>query len=73
VWVTGTYDPVSNQTLWGVGNPVPMMDARARPGDNLFTNSLVSWDPDSGKMNWYFQYTPWRHVGFRRGRHPYSF
>src|SRR6266446_4704271 len=58
VWVTGTYDPDTNQTLWGVGNPVPMMDARARPGDNLFTNSLVSWDPDSGKMNWYFQYTP---------------
>src|SRR5258707_150779 len=58
VWVTGTYDPDTNQTLWGVGNPVPMMDARARPGDNLFTNSVVSWDPDSGKMNWYFQYTP---------------
>jgi alcohol dehydrogenase (cytochrome c) len=57
-WVTGTYDPDTNQTLWGVGNPVPMMDARARPGDNLFTNSLVSWDPDTGKMNWYFQYTP---------------
>ena len=58
VWVTGTYDPDTNQTLWGVGNPVPMMDARARPGDNLFTNSAVSWDPDSGKMNWYFQFTP---------------
>ena len=58
VWVTGTYDPDTNQTLWGVGNPVPMMDARPRPGDNLFTNSVVSWDPDNGKMNWYFQYTP---------------
>jgi alcohol dehydrogenase (cytochrome c) len=58
VWVTGSYDSDTNQTLWGVGNPVPMMDARLRPGDNLFTNSLVSWDPDSGKMNWYFQYTP---------------
>jgi alcohol dehydrogenase (cytochrome c) len=58
VWVTGTYDPDTNQTLWGTGNPVPMMDARARPGDNLFTNSVISWDPDSGKMNWYFQYTP---------------
>jgi alcohol dehydrogenase (cytochrome c) len=54
VWVTGTYDADSNQTLWGVGNPVPMMDARARPGDNLFTNSVISWDPDNGKMNWYF-------------------
>src|SRR5260221_6077290 len=58
VWVTGSYDPDTNQTLWGVGNPVPMMDARLRPGDNLFTNSVVSWDPDNGKMNWYFQYTP---------------
>src|SRR5260370_1256945 len=35
-----------------------MMDARLRPGDNLFTTSVVSWDPDTGKMNWYFQYTP---------------
>jgi alcohol dehydrogenase (cytochrome c) len=58
VWVTGSYDPDTNQTLWGVGNPVPMMDARARPGDNLYTNSVISWDPDSGTMNWYFQYTP---------------
>src|SRR6266853_1580221 len=58
VWVTGTYDPDTNQTLWGVGNPVPMMDARTRPGDNLYTNSVVSWVPDNGKMNWYFQYTP---------------
>ena len=58
VWVTGSYDPATNQTLWGIGNPVPMMDASARPGDNLFTNSLTSWDPDTGTMNWHFQYTP---------------
>jgi alcohol dehydrogenase (cytochrome c) len=58
VWVTGTYDPESNQTIWGTGNPVPMFDASFRPGDNLFTNSAVSWNPDTGKMNWYFQYTP---------------
>jgi alcohol dehydrogenase (cytochrome c) len=58
VWVTGTYDPETDQTLWGIGNPVPMMDARQRPGDNLYTNSVISYDPDSGKMNWYFQYTP---------------
>jgi alcohol dehydrogenase (cytochrome c) len=58
VWVTGTYDPETDQTLWGVGNPVPMMDARLRPGDNLYTNSVVSYDPGTGKMNWYFQYTP---------------
>ena len=58
VWVTGSYDPATNQTLWGIGNPVPMMDASARPGDNLFTNSLTSWDPDTGTMNWHLQYTP---------------
>ena len=58
VWVTGTYDPATNQTIWGTGNPVPMFDPTYRPGDNLYTNSAISWDPDTGKMNWYFQYTP---------------
>jgi alcohol dehydrogenase (cytochrome c) len=58
IWVTGTYDAQSNQTIWGTGNPVPEFDATARPGDNLFTNSAVSWNPDTGAMNWYFQYTP---------------
>jgi len=58
VWVTGTYDPATNQTFWGTGNPVPMFDPFYRPGDNLFTNSVISWDPETGKMNWYFQYTP---------------
>jgi alcohol dehydrogenase (cytochrome c) len=58
VWVTGTYDPETNQTIWGTGNPVPMFDPTYRPGDNLYTNSAISWDPDTGKMNWYFQYTP---------------
>jgi alcohol dehydrogenase (cytochrome c) len=58
VWVTGTYDPQSNQTIWGTGNPVPEYNPTFRPGDNLFTNSAISWDPDTGKMNWYFQYTP---------------
>jgi alcohol dehydrogenase (cytochrome c) len=58
VWVTGTYDPDTNQTIWGTGNPVPMFDPTYRPGDNLYTNSAISWNPDSGKMNWYFQFTP---------------
>jgi alcohol dehydrogenase (cytochrome c) len=58
VWVTGTYDPVTNQTLWGTGNPVPMFDPFYRPGDNLYTNSVISYDPDTGNMNWYFQFTP---------------
>jgi alcohol dehydrogenase (cytochrome c) len=58
VWVTGTYDSSTNQTIWGTGNPVPMFDPTYRPGDNLYTNSAISWDPDTGKMNWYFQFTP---------------
>jgi alcohol dehydrogenase (cytochrome c) len=58
MWVTGSYDSDTNQVLWGTGNPVPWSDALTRPGDNLYTNSLISWDPDTGKMNWYHQYTP---------------
>jgi alcohol dehydrogenase (cytochrome c) len=58
MWVTGSYDPASNQVIWGTGNPVPMFDPTYRPGDNLYTDSVISWKPDSGKMNWYFQYTP---------------
>jgi alcohol dehydrogenase (cytochrome c) len=61
MWVTGTYDIATNQLIWGTGNPVPMFDATYRPGDNLYTNSVISWDPDAGKMNWYFQYTPGDH------------
>lgn len=58
MWITGSYDPATNQVLWGTGNPVPMFDPTYRPGDNLYTNSLISWNPDDGKMNWHFQYTP---------------
>jgi alcohol dehydrogenase (cytochrome c) len=58
VWVTGTYDPDTDQTIWGTGNPVPMFDPTYRPGDNLYTNSAISYDPATGNMNWYFQYTP---------------
>src|SRR6202521_2163572 len=58
MWVTGSYDPATNQVLWGTGNPVPWSDPFCRPCDNLYTNSLISWNPDSGQMNWYHQYTP---------------
>ncbi len=61
MWVTGSYDVATNQVIWGTGNPVPMFDAYYRPGDNLYTNSVISWNPDDGKMNWYFQYTPGDH------------
>jgi alcohol dehydrogenase (cytochrome c) len=58
MWVTGSYDVATNQVIWGTGNPVPMFDPTYRPGDNLYTDSMISWDPDTGKMNWYFQYLP---------------
>jgi glucose dehydrogenase len=48
-------DPDTNQTIWGTGNPVPMFDPTYRPGDNLYTDSAISWDPETGKTNWYFQ------------------
>ena len=58
LWVTGSYDPESNLTMWGTGNPVPMFDPEFRPGDNLYSDSVVAMDVDSGAINWYFQYTP---------------
>ena len=58
LWVTGSYDPATNTTYWGTGNPVPMFDPEYRPGDNLYTNSSVALDLDTGKLKWYFQYTP---------------
>jgi alcohol dehydrogenase (cytochrome c) len=57
-WQTGSYDPATKLTIWGTGQPVPMFDPEYRPGDNLFTNSSVAFDVATGKMKWYFQYTP---------------
>jgi alcohol dehydrogenase (cytochrome c) len=57
-YVTGSYDPLYNLTYWGSGNPVPGYDAQYRPGDNLFTSSAIAFDVETGKMKWYFQYTP---------------
>src|SRR5262245_34482275 len=57
LYVTGSYDPATNLTYWGTGNPAPRYDSAYRPGDNLFTNSTVAFDAASGKMSWYFQQT----------------
>jgi alcohol dehydrogenase (cytochrome c) len=57
-YVTGSYDPAINVTYWGSGNPVPGYDSSFRPGDNLYTNSLLAIDAATGKFNWHFQYTP---------------
>jgi alcohol dehydrogenase (cytochrome c) len=57
-WVTGSYDPSTNTILWGVGNPGPDWDNAYRPGDNLYTDSSLALDADTGKIKWYFQHTP---------------
>src|SRR5215510_2407681 len=57
VWLTGTYDPVRKLVFFGVGNPAPW-DANLRKGANLYTNSVLALDVDSGRIRWYHQYLP---------------
>jgi alcohol dehydrogenase (cytochrome c) len=57
VWVTGTYDPVTNLTFWGTGNAAPWMGDQ-RPGDNLYTASVIAPDADTGKLKGHHQYHP---------------
>ncbi len=58
VWVTGSYDPDLNLTYWGVGNPAPDWNGDVRLGDNLYSDSVVALNPDTGELAWYFQFTP---------------
>jgi alcohol dehydrogenase (cytochrome c) len=58
IWVTGTYDPALNLTYWGTGNPGPDFNPAQRPGDNLYTDSVVALDASTGKLTWHFQFTP---------------
>lgn len=55
-WMTGSYD--AGLLYWGVGNPGPDFNDETRQGDNLYTNSVVALDADSGSLRWYFQFTP---------------
>lgn len=57
-WLTGSYDPALNLLYWGTGNPGPDWNGDVRKGDNLYTSSVLALDPDTGKMKWFFQYTP---------------
>jgi len=57
-WLTGTYDPELNLLYWGTGNPNPDWDGASRPGDNLYSGSLVALDPDTGTLRWHYQFTP---------------
>lgn len=58
VWVTGAYDPEQNLILYGIGNPGPDYHSESRPGDNLYSNSLVALDADTGSLRWHYQFTP---------------
>ena len=58
VWITGSFDPELNLTYWGVGNPGPDWNAEQRPGDNLYSDSVVALDADTGELKWHFQFTP---------------
>ena len=57
-WLTGSYDPELNLIYWGIGNPAPDFDGEVRKGDNLYTESMVALDAATGKLAWYFQFTP---------------
>ncbi len=55
-WMTGTYDPKTKQLFWGVGNPGPWL-ASMRPGNNLYSDSVIAIDPNTGAIKWHYQYT----------------
>jgi len=57
-WVTGTYDPQLNLLYWPTGNPSPSDDGSGRKGDDLYSNCILALNPDTGKLQWYFQFTP---------------
>jgi len=58
IWLTGSYDPTLNLTYWGVGNPGPDFNPAQREGRNLYSSSAVALDADTGKLKWFFQFTP---------------
>jgi alcohol dehydrogenase (cytochrome c) len=57
-WITGSYDPELDLLYWGTGNPGPDFDGAVRPGNNLYTSSVVALDPDDGSLRWHYQWTP---------------
>ena len=57
-WLTGSYDPDLNLIYWGTGNPGPDWNGDVRLGNNLYSDSALALDADSGEINWHFQFTP---------------
>jgi len=58
VWNAAAYDPETNLAFWGTGNPAPDWDGSGRLGDNLYSNSVVALDVDTGERKWHYQFTP---------------
>jgi alcohol dehydrogenase (cytochrome c) len=58
IWVTGSFDPETNLTYWGTGNPGPDWDGAGRLGDNLYSCSVIALDPDTGTLKWHYQFSP---------------
>ena len=58
MWVTGAYDPELNLLYYGIGNPGPDYHSDSRKGDNLYSDSIVALDADTGKLRWHYQFTP---------------
>ena len=65
-WTSGAYDPEADVLYWTTGNPSPDWNGDLRAGDNLYSNSLLAVNPDTGERLWHFQFTPPRRVGLRR-------
>jgi alcohol dehydrogenase (cytochrome c) len=57
-WMPGTFDPKLNTVYWGTSNAAPDFDGDVRPGDDLYTACVLALDADTGKLKWYFQFTP---------------
>jgi alcohol dehydrogenase (cytochrome c) len=57
-WMPGTYDPELKTLYWTTSNPSPDFEGSVRPGDDLYTDCVLALDPDTGKLKWYFQFTP---------------
>ena len=57
-WTTGSYDPETDTIYWATGNPYPDGDGQHRPGDDLYTNSILALNPADGKLKWFYQVTP---------------
>jgi PQQ-dependent dehydrogenase (methanol/ethanol family) len=57
-WLTGSYDAESNTLIWATGNPAPDFNTQSRKGDNLYSDSVVALDADTGNLKWHYQFTP---------------